>query len=242
MKRIGKITPTGLAPRGPDIPANDNRPGPATVPEPPPGRSWAAHFAELKMTWAMQVASDRRLSETALRVALVWPYWLNSKTLIAWPSQATVANEVSSSDRAVRHALKQLEECSHLYCLNQYRGGRISNRYRIVVNDVVLSVEGERADPAECGTADPVTPARPRPSERNARTDHHGAANPVSGGAAFRRTPEKTPDKTKEAIQTPANEPDAPKKPPVSKDRAEQIMREAFGARSVSETGYLRRE
>ena len=98
MRRIGNVMPSGPDPVGSG--GKDSHPDKARV----------ARFAETKMIWAMQVAADRDLPETALRIALVWPYWLNSATLLAWP------------------ALKQLENRNHLLCVSEKRGGRMSNR------------------------------------------------------------------------------------------------------------------
>ena len=64
-------------------------------------KSRTAGFANIKTEWGLQVAADRDLSETAMRIALAWPYWLNSKSLVAWPAQSTIGHAVISEPISV---------------------------------------------------------------------------------------------------------------------------------------------
>lgn len=206
----------------------------------------AAHFVRFKQEWALQVAADRHLPETALRIALALPKWLNSQTRQAWPSQATLAREVNTTDRAVRAALKVLEDRGHLACDSQFRGGRQSNRYRIVFNDVVL--EAAKAD--EGGTAVPVSPEARFRGAGNAPSDPLGTPVPHSPVATFRGTPERTPEK-RDARQLqdrtrappyaqPADPPpQGPPEPQVTAEKAQEILARVFGSCRLNADGYL---
>ena len=55
--------------------------------------------------WLRQVAKDAGLPPLSMRVAAVLTLWFNRKTREAWPTQATIAAELSSSERGVRGAL-----------------------------------------------------------------------------------------------------------------------------------------
>ncbi|WP_319826477.1 hypothetical protein [Thalassovita sp.] len=242
MQRIGNIMPSGQ-----DLSRSEGGQPSAGSPASPLAKADKQHtarFAELKMTWALQVAADKRLPDTALRVALVWPFWLNSKTLLAWPAQQTVAELINSGERAVRAALKRLEECNHLVCINEKRGGRISNRYRIVIQDEVLETLETPALHIETGTDVPVSPEQAARSARQEQTSLRGTDVPGREVLANRGTLERTHEKTKKkmAETQAANSDDEPRGPRVTKEEMEQIMRQTFGDRCVSETGYLQRE
>lgn len=205
------------------------------------GDPLAAHFVRLKQEWALQVAGDRRLTETALRIGLALPKWLNSKTRMAWPSQATLAEAVNSTDRAVRSALKLLVECGHLVCENQFKGGRLSNRYRIILNAVVIEAETGQ----EGGTCVPFTPEPSFRSVGNAGSGGSGTRVPGCPAPAFRGTQERTPEKEnashgQERTRAPPSEPEAPERgPQVTAAAAQAILAEFYGSRRVNADGFL---
>lgn len=202
----------------------------------------AAGFAALKTEWLMQVAADRTLSETSLRVALCWSHWLNSKSLLAWPSQSTIAKAVNSQPRAVRDALKRLETGGHLFCTNAFRGGRKTNNYRIVLQDIVIC---EDALPnTESGTAMPLTVARTDLPEGAEHAVHNGADEPMRGGVANRGTLERTLERTntRETASISSCSSETQSESRASKAEIAEIMREAYGAQNVNENGHLLRK
>mgnify|MGYP003675045462 CR=1 FL=1 len=208
-----------------------------------------ARFAELKEIWAAQVAEDRGLSETALRIALVLPRWLNSKTLKAWPSQRTIAGAINTSDRAVRDGLKKLVDSGHLHCLTEKPGGRMSNVYRIVVHGgVICESDCPGTGPAGAQPGTPL-PGRSEGSRRgvgNAGSGQPGHPVPVSAAGAFRGTPERTPERTQERVAAPElAEGDATHVRGgrrLTAESAERLMRETFGEARVGPGGYFRGE
>lgn len=228
MKRVGHFLPAAQVKRD----ANGKRPG--------------AQFAELKELWAIQVAGDRNLPQTALRIALVFPKWLNSKSLKAWPAQSTIAEVINTSERAVRSGLKRLVTGGHLVCLTEKPGGRKSNVYRIVVNDEVIAV----LDPANTdavatkpGTPVPVSPEHGVRAQRNAQSGQSGSVGPLTPEPAFRGTPERTPDKTNTGTSVDGyGNPERERGPRVTAQQVEAILSEVFGGTSVSGEGYVRRE
>lgn len=236
MKQVGTILPVARAKPGTGGP-------PAHA-----GKRPGAWFAETKEAWAIQVASDRDLPETALRIALVLPKWLNAKTLKAWPAQSTIAALINTSDRAVRGGLKRLVEAGHLVCLTETPGGRKSNVYRIVVNDGVIDEPGAAtADTAEAipGTRLPDSPEHTFRSERNELSGQRGSGDPVSAAPAFRGTLERTPERTDAPVRTSDDagaDTEPTHEPRMSPERARAIMAELYGQGQVSETGYLQRK
>lgn len=236
MKQVGNLLPVAQVKR-------DTGGKPAES-----GRRPGAWFAETKEAWAIQVAADRDLPETALRIALVLPKWLNSKSLKAWPAQSTIAELINTSDRAVRSGLKRLVKGGHLVCLTDKPGGRMSNVYRIVVNDEVISepdTAGTDTAAMQPGTGVPVRPEHGGRTQRNTQSGHPGAGQPGTTEPAFRGTLERTPDKTMTGDQAGrvCDATDEPERgPQVSPKRAQEIMAEIFGQGRVSETGYLQRK
>jgi hypothetical protein len=144
----------------------------------------------------MQVAADKSLAATALRIALVWPHWLNSQTLLAWPAHATIAKMINCSPRTVRTALKQLETGNHLRCVTEKRGGRMTNRYRLVLQDIVICEQDPSSPEIETGVSSPGRPVRGVLSERRSGSSQGGSDKPVTADACFRGTLEKTLDKS----------------------------------------------
>ena len=229
MRRIGNVMPSGPDPVGSG--GKDSHPDKARV----------ARFAETKMIWAMQVAADR---ETALRIALVWPYWLNSATLLAWPAQDTIAKSVNCNTRTVRAALKQLENRNHLLCVSEKRGGRMSNRYRIVVQDTVFCEHDAATHDFETGTPMPVTPASANRPDRLKASAQSGSCVLAREDALCPGTLEETFDKKKEGREQSSRSEalESQSEPRASRDAAAEIMREVFGSKSVTQTGHLLRK
>jgi len=226
MRRIGKLSPPGSFQIG-----SGGNPRVA-------GNAPAAQFAKTKMDWAIQVAADKSLTATALRIALAWPLWLNSKTLLAWPAQATIAERINCSTRTVRAALKQLETCNHLRCMTEKRGGRLTNRYRIVLQDIVICEQVPPSPEIETGMFNPVRPEQGvRPEGRNG-TSQGGSNKPLTADACFRGTLEETLDESGREVSR-AVEPKEDRGPPATARAAAEIMRDVYGTRRVNETGRL---
>jgi hypothetical protein len=197
------------------------------VPAAEPDKVIAASYARMKQAWALQVASDRRLPGTALRIALAWPKYLNAKSLLAWPAQETLAIELNTTDRSIREGLKALEDHGHLKCISRYRGGRHTNRYRIILDNMMLTTT--------VGTVVPCTPEQAFRAKGNVPSGVTGADVPGCGDAAFRGTPERTPERTlvaESAMGTPGGS-------PVTAGAAQALMAEVFGPGRVNEGGHL---
>jgi hypothetical protein len=226
MHRIGNISPPG-----PYYTGSGGNPRVA-------GNAPAARFAKTKTDWAMQVAADKSLPATALRIALVWPHWLNSKTLLAWPAQATIAKMINCSPRTVRTALKQLETRNHLRCVTEKRGGRKTNRYRIVLHDIVICEQDLPSPKIETGTSSPVRPERGVLSERRNDSSQGGSDKPVTADACFRGTLEETLDKSGSEVSR-SVEPEKERGPPATAEAAAEIMRDVYGPCRVDESGHL---
>jgi hypothetical protein len=232
MKHLGKFLPSGQKPNAAGGKVN------------PIDKARAANYAATKMEWALQVAADSDLSETAYRIALVWPEWLNSKSLLAWPSQSTIAKTIGCGNRAVRSGLKRLEDHGHLICINTYRGGRKTNSYRIVVQDCVISEIDGDPPKNESGTDAPVPSARPFQSDRHQRTSQSGPSEPITAGSACRGTLDRTLKRTRGGGNVPSSAAslEEPTEPRASKEEAAEILRQAFGAQNVNENGHLHRK
>jgi hypothetical protein len=196
-----------------------------SVPVTTPKKVRSANYAKLKQDWQNQVACDRTLPWTSHRIALLWQTWLNSRTLTAWPAQSTIAELLHVTPRAVREGMKALEDRGHLQCISQFRGGRMSNRYRIILDGAVIT--------GEDGTDVPVTPERVFRAEGKAPSPVRGASVPGRAVGDCRRTPERTPERTIEAdrhMETGV---------PVTADRAKGIMAEVYVEERVNGGGYV---
>jgi len=224
LRRIGTVLPAKAA----SIPASS---------VPLQSKSRAASYSETKQNWAEQVASDTCLPTISLRIALAWPKWLNRETLIAWPAQSTIADLLGATERTVRRGMQQLEQNGHLECVSTYRGGRDSNRYRIVLQGRVIDPEIYETGQDRLG--------RPDKADRGDRTEvtgQTGSQVPGREGDSDRGTPERTLERTKGAPSASADDAEDHRGSPVTRERAAEIMREKFGDRAVSATGHLFRK
>ena len=231
---------------------------PKSVSRTPKPKRPAHAFVAAKAQWQEQVAQDSALSVTALRIALVLPRWLNSSSLLAWPSQATVAESIGCTGRAVRAALSRLEKRGHLVCVSKYRGGRQTNRYRIVLGGNVIEEDISPANenhspqravywPSDAGDAQPPSVLR------NDYSAHPGTSVPHTGERTFQGTQEETHELIKDMgeastlIQTvPRAErqdclEDGERGPRVTKEQTLLIMAEVLGPGSVNEWGGIKR-
>lgn len=218
----------------------------------------AQAFVATKAQWQEQVAQDSALSVTALRIALVLPKWLNASSLLAWPSQATVAQCVGCSGRAVRAALARLEKRGHLVCVSKYRGGRQTNRYRIVLGGNVIE---EEISPANENRSPHISDDgssrfgddQPSLMRRNDHSAHPGTTVPPTAEHACQGTQEETHESIGNAgkasaptqtVATPERQnclEDVERGPRVTKEQTLSIMAEVLGPGSVNEWGGVRR-
>lgn len=201
----------------------------------PSRKSKAANYSEVKQAWAEQVAADKALTGIALRIALAFPKWLNRESLLAWPAQSTLADVINSQVRSVRAALKLMEERGHLVCVSEFRGGRLTNRYRIVLQEREIT-------PVlyESGSFDPVREVPQDRSEEMFPSGLSGPQKPVSTGRSDRGTPERTQEYNNDVQNAVGDE--EPLRQRVTPQRAAEIMREVMGEERVSESGRLSRE
>ncbi|WP_432450262.1 hypothetical protein [Aliiroseovarius marinus] len=201
----------------------------------PSSKSKAASYSEVKQAWSEQVAADKALTGIALRIALAFPKWLNRESLLAWPAQSTLAEVINSQVRSVRAALKLMEERGHLVCVSEFRGGRQTNRYRIVLQKREIT-------PVlyEHGSIDPVREVSEDRCEGMPQSGPSGSQNPVCADRINRGTPERTQEYNNDAQNAAGEEEQLRQR--VTPQRAAEIMREVMGDDRVSETGFLSRE
>lgn len=96
-----------------------------------PPLSADAHTRD-RLRWLDQVLADRELTAFAFAVAYVIAGHVNRETGEAWPSQATIAGKVGSTDRGVRKTVEQLAERGHL-AITTPTGRKGGNRYRLIL-------------------------------------------------------------------------------------------------------------
>jgi biotin operon repressor len=86
-----------------------------------------------RLAWLEQVALDAELGHLAARTATVLALrYLNRETGDAWPSQETLASDLSVTSRAIRTAIGQLSGHGHL-TVQVRTGTRTSSRYRPIL-------------------------------------------------------------------------------------------------------------
>jgi hypothetical protein len=119
----------------------------------------ADDFTKRRFTWLDQVAADPGISGSTAKLAiLIACRFLSRKTNTAWPSQPVLAELLGIRTReGVRRCVDQLVDGGHL-AVEASHGRGSSNRYRIILKDVVAQNEpDEEAQPDE----DPAEAAAP---------------------------------------------------------------------------------
>jgi DNA-binding transcriptional MocR family regulator len=114
-------------------------------------------FTREKLAWIDSVADDLGVSHLAFRVAHRLGRYMNRTKREAWPSQATLAENVGVTDRAIRKAIAELVSRGHIEV--DPGAGKLSTRYRM-----------KGKSNASRGTAVPPSPER----------DFHPARNEIS--------------------------------------------------------------
>ncbi len=121
--------------------------------------------------WLRQIAYDADLTPFAMRVAVALTRYFNRATGDAYPSQETLAADLSASSDGVRKAVIQLEAAGHLQVIRG-RGRTNHNRYRPVTKTPTASGGKSAKNPdSHLGIASAENPDRqpekPRqPSEK----------------------------------------------------------------------------
>jgi hypothetical protein len=87
-------------------------------------------FEAFRELWQWQLMDDRELTPADLRVGIAISWYANRQTGLAWPSVATLAENVHVCTRTVIRAVECLEKRSHLRIV---RRKRWSNRYQLVL-------------------------------------------------------------------------------------------------------------
>jgi integrase len=119
-------------------------------------RSARTVFMDEKLTWLEQIADDRDLLKTAVRVAMkIATRYINFDTGDAWPSQKGLAADLSVSASSIEKAIGVLVERGHL---SMKRGGwGHTSRYRWIIKDGITDPErtGDQGAGAHKATLDP---------------------------------------------------------------------------------------
>ncbi len=91
-------------------------------------------FTRDLMAWQNQVVADRDLTLLAFHVAFVIGQHINRESRKAWPSQTRIGVILGVTERAVRTAVKQLQDQGHLsVCVRHGRGD--SNQYQMILKN-----------------------------------------------------------------------------------------------------------
>jgi len=91
-------------------------------------------FTRNRFSWLDQVLADEEISKAAFAVAYALASHINRKSGLAWPSQSTLAKQVSLSDRQVRKLVEQLVERGHLFIAKRHTR-HTPNYYRLAFLD-----------------------------------------------------------------------------------------------------------
>ena len=90
------------------------------------------------MRFIDQVSSDLSLHANACRVAIALSGYVNSRTMMCWPTQERLAELVGLTERSVRSALNALADAGHLQVIQivdkRYEDRR-RNGYRVILKD-----------------------------------------------------------------------------------------------------------
>ncbi|WP_210486742.1 helix-turn-helix domain-containing protein [Microvirga antarctica] len=86
----------------------------SSAPPVPSSQRLASSFVVAKLRWIDQIRLDGRLTPTSVMVGLAIAQHVNSKSLLAWPQQATLSAEVRLSERTIREEIGKLVEFGHL--------------------------------------------------------------------------------------------------------------------------------
>ena len=90
-------------------------------------------FMRSLFLWLQQIAADSSLPEGASRLAICLAGYVNQRSRDAWPTQETLATELSVNIRTVRRTIAEMEAHGHLEVVA--RGWHRSNSYRPIWKD-----------------------------------------------------------------------------------------------------------
>jgi Helix-turn-helix domain len=151
--------------------------------------------ADHRMRFIDQVSADLGLPPNACRVAIALSRYVNSRTLMCWPTQKILAELVGLTERRIRSAIDALAAAGHLQVIQitdkRYEDQR-RNGYLMIMKDVSGAPENVsdsgRQRPVNGGRQRPVNGGRQRPVnniEDNLRESNHSpsplACSPSSG-------------------------------------------------------------
>lgn len=190
-------------------------------------------FGARKTIWLIQVAQDRKLPKSALMVAMALPHWLNAKTEEAFPAQATVAELLSLTTRAVHNGFQALVQQGHLSKKPGKRGYHGTNIYKMELEGVEMVNDGSSSSDVDFKMT-------------NARSVQTRTGVPKNDERAFGQTREETKKRTNQPgpqelgadSQMAEN---AERSARVTGEGARDILREYYGPQAVNEHGHIRR-
>ncbi|MDD7973200.1 helix-turn-helix domain-containing protein [Roseinatronobacter alkalisoli] len=121
--------------------------------------------------WLDQIADDRDLPPVAVRVAIVLRRYFNSRSGVAWPSQARLVDVTGLSRSGLQNALRAL--VSHGHLLVEVQKGRGStNQYRPAFF-AIKAHEGEHYSPENAHEREPFSPKKAHEGEHYAEEKAH---------------------------------------------------------------------
>ncbi len=173
------------------------------------------------------------MSPTALRIVLLLPKWLNSKTEEAFPSQGTIARELGLTERAVSNAVSMLVDRGHLSKKQGRKGYGGTNIYKMETPEAEIPNEHSLSN----------AKAKEYPNERSAlirtrvpKVQEHTFRQTIketNKGTGFKQTDsDEIVDRSNEGIEAENR---------VTKEDAERIMKETFGPKCLNQYGGLQR-
>jgi hypothetical protein len=148
----------------------------AKVKKPPEEMSRDKRFRILQSEWCKQIARDPTLSANAVSVGIIIALeYLNSESWVAFPSYATLANEIGSKEDTAIAAVKALIGAGHLAIVVPGQKGRGKpNHYALVPKP--------KKTPKPAGVFQPENPQASGgfPNPENPQTRPH--KTPAGGG------------------------------------------------------------
>ncbi len=144
-----------------------------------------------RMRFVDQVSADLSLHPSACRLAIALSRFVNSRTLLCWPTQETLAELVGLKKRHVQNILDALAGAGHLQVISvvdKRQRDRRRNGYRIILKDAVSErilssqrgkdEENQSSNDAnalseQCAENEPDIPDRRTPVHLNKRTPVH---------------------------------------------------------------------
>jgi biotin operon repressor len=140
----------------------------------------ADEYTRDRFAWLDSVAADhRKVGALAARVGYWISHHVSRKEGCAWPSQPLLGRLVGVTERAVRNAIKELEEAGHIRVAAPNKKGG-SNRYFLIQQPRNESSAVEQPTPEPQFRASTPNPGTKLPQPRNESSATPGTAVPTN--------------------------------------------------------------